>query len=98
MSSLSIPSNLAFPIIDIDSNNDCILILDHSQNLWSFKNILERDIEIRKVVKEKVKNFKCWGSEVIIYIENNELLTVCLDSYKPSPVKPGLCISVSQIA
>ena len=34
MSSLSIPSKLEFPIIDIDTNNESILVLDNDQNLW----------------------------------------------------------------
>ncbi len=98
MSSLSIPSKLSFPVIDIDTNNDSILVLDHSQNLWAFRNILSQEIEIKKVVDEKVRNFRCWGSKVIIYIENNELLQVSLETFKLSPIKPGFSISVSQIA
>lgn len=98
MSSLSIPSKLSFPLIDVDTNDENILILDHTQTLWDFKNVLSSEIEIKKVVDEKVRNFKWWGDRVIIYIENNELLQVSLDTFEASPIKLGLCISVSQIA
>jgi len=61
-------------------------------------NISDQDIEMRKVVSDKVKYFRCWGSKVIIYTENNELIQVSLENFHPSPVKKGLCISVLQIA
>jgi hypothetical protein len=98
MSNLAIPSTLSFPIRAVDTNDDYILVLDNSQILWAFKDILSQDIQIKKVVQEKVKNFKVWGDKVIVYIENNELLQIPLKSLDPSPVKPGLCISVEQIS
>ncbi|CAI2379821.1 unnamed protein product [Moneuplotes crassus] len=98
MSNLSIPSTLSFPLIDVDTNDENILILDHSQTLWDFKDIISSEIQIKKVIDQKVRNFKCWGDKVIIYIENNELLQVSLDTFECSPIKPGFCISVNQIA
>lgn len=58
MSNLSFPSTLSFPIRGIDTNNEHILVLDNSQTLWSFQNILGQDIEIKKVIEEKVKSFR----------------------------------------
>ena len=98
MSNLSLPSTLSFPLRDIDTNDEYILIQDNANVLWSFKNITQKNIEIKRALKDKVKTYKVWEDKVIVYAENNELLQVSLKSFESVPVKPGLCISVEQIA
>lgn len=98
MTNLSIPATVSFPVREIDTNNEHILVLDNSHTLWCFKNFNNKDIELKKAVKDKVKYFKCWNEKVLVYQENNELMQVELSTLEIAPIKPGLCISVKQIA
>lgn len=100
MISLSIPSTLSFPINKVDNNGQYIVLLDNSSTLWALKNIDSNDIEIRRVTKNKVKNYKVYNDQVIIYQENNEVGYVSLtgEPKVPKPLKQGLSISVEQIA
>lgn len=88
-SSLSIPSALSFPLRKLDTNNKIIMTIDNTFNLWRIKDI-NGETEITKMMKSKIKTFKCWGSKAIIYQENNELMQIDTDSLLVSPVKPGL--------
>jgi alpha-tubulin suppressor-like RCC1 family protein len=94
----SIPPTLVFPIKEIDTNDDQVVMLDNSGTLWIFSDISGEEISINKAVTHKVKQFKCWGDHVLVYAENNELLQFSFSTFDSYPVKPGLCISVEQIA
>lgn len=37
MMNLSLPSTLGFPIKGVDCNNEYIVVLDNSNNLWALK-------------------------------------------------------------
>lgn len=58
MVNLSIPSTISFPVRSMDNNNENILVLDNSATLWSFRNISQGDIEIKRATKTKIKQFK----------------------------------------
>lgn len=98
MTSLTIPNTLSFPIKQVDADDEYILVLDNSNTLWTFKNITSPSIQIKRALKAKVKSFKIFNSKILAYIDTNELLQIPLNTLTPSPVKPGLWISVEQIA
>jgi hypothetical protein len=65
-------------------------MLDSASTLWTFENITDKKIKISQTTNNKVKHFKLWGTDAVVYTENNELLQVSLLTFESNPVKPGL--------
>jgi hypothetical protein len=86
----SVPSSFAFPVIEVDTTEEYVLMLDSASTLWTFENITDKKIKISQTTNNKVKHFKLWGTDAVVYTENNELLQVSLLTFESNPVKPGL--------